>query len=150
MAESISAERALNPQGKRGSGQMAIRDDGMLMEANQHILKEPNWRLYYGKADASIEERVAYVQKFHDSRRAAVEMETGAFNIGTATREQLIDFAGNEYGARLDPKLTLAELRRAIGDMAAKEGALVAPQTNGAAGAPVLPQVAPPVGIKAK
>lgn len=93
---------------------LAIRDDGMLFPYHKGIQRLADFRPYRGDPDASLAERLAYLNGETAAIKAKVDIETGAFDIGTATKEQLADFALNEYGAQLDTRKALGILRAEV------------------------------------
>lgn len=128
---------------------LAIRDDGMLFPATPGVLRLPQYRPYHGNPKATLEQRLEYLRgQFAgaaDSRRMA--MEQGAFDIGTADKLGLAEFASMEYGVDLDLRKDIGILRAEVAALAsnaetqADDGATDA--INGpAAGAAAAPKPA--------
>lgn len=89
----------------------AIRDDGMLFPALDSVLRNPRYRPYHGDINASLEERMAYLQGKANANAAKEAAEKGVFNIATADKDELIDFMLDEYGFQLDARLTIEKMR---------------------------------------
>lgn len=98
-------------QQKRKPAGWAIRDDGMLYPAYDSVLRQPNYRPYHGDVNASLEDRMRYLQGFTDGRQAKVDAEQGVFNIATADKDALIDFMLDEYAHQLDGRKSVDKLR---------------------------------------
>lgn len=90
---------------------VAIRDDGMLYPAIDSVLRKPNYRPYHGDINASLEERMQYLQGFSNRNAALTAAEQGTFNIATADKDDLIDYVLNEFGKQLDGRKTIDKLR---------------------------------------
>jgi hypothetical protein len=101
---------ATKPRSTRNVG-LAIRDDGMLYPALDKVLRDPRYRPYHGDLNASLEERLRYLQGFTQRSQALEDAEKGAFNIATADKDTLIEFVLNEYGKQLDGRKTIEKLR---------------------------------------
>jgi hypothetical protein len=99
-----------------------IRDDGIIMPNTPLIAKKQNFRPYHGKLDASLEDRMAYLQGLSARRRvintAAAADEDQAFDIAKATKDELITFAQEQFGEILDPALHLNKLRADVARLA--------------------------------
>lgn len=89
----------------------AIRDDGMLYPAYDSVLRQQNYRPYHGDVNASLEQRLRYLQGFSEGTAAKEAAEKGVFNIATAEKEDLIDFMLDEYGHQLDSRKTIEKMR---------------------------------------
>lgn len=89
----------------------AIRDDGMLFPALDSVLRNPRYRPYHGDINASLEERMAYLEGRTNASAAKVAAEQGVFNIATADKDALIDFMLDEYAYQLDGRRTIDKLR---------------------------------------
>lgn len=98
-------------QPKRKPTGWAIRDDGMLYPAYDSVLRQQGYRPYHGDVNASLEDRMRYLQGFTEGRQAKVDAEQGVFNIATADKDALIDFMLDEYAHQLDGRLTIEKLR---------------------------------------
>lgn len=108
----MATQKAPPKDSNRARG-LAIRDDGMLYPATDNVLRQQNFRPYHGDPHAPLEERLAYLNgRFAPSAtKGQVDAELGAFNIATATKEELIEFIENEYGTRLDGRKPIDKLR---------------------------------------
>ena len=98
------------PQRPKAHG-WAIRDDGMLYPALDSILRKANFRPYHGDINASLEERMRYLQGFSQQNQAKIDAERGTFNIATADKDALVDFMLDEYGYQLDTRGPIEKMR---------------------------------------
>lgn len=102
-------------------------EDGMLYPNVPNIRKKATFIVYRGDAKASLDERMAYVKSMkggHTGRRGVVNTQE-AFDIGKASKEELIDFALTEYDAELKPNDPLMVLRKQVQALAEKFDAMV-------------------------
>ncbi len=99
---------------------LLIRDDGLLVANVPEVARMPQFRPYHGDPNASDADREAYLSGFAGTVKAKFDAEAGAFDIGTATKEALIDFALDEYGARLDGRKSVENLRVEVAALAEK------------------------------
>lgn len=104
----------------RGQTQLAIRDDGMLYPATPKILQKPQYRLYRGSLDATLEERMNWLrgETMADENDVTLQAELGIFDASKADKPALIEFALNEYGVRLDARKGVDTLRVEVIDLA--------------------------------
>jgi hypothetical protein len=116
-----------------------IRDDGMIVPNVPLIAKKQNFRPYHGDPGATIEERMRYLQGFSHKRRAVVMsaplVEDEPFDIAKATKEELIQFAMEEFSEPIDPEEHLNKVRTIVAKLAGVD--LVAAQRPSGDGAPV-------------
>jgi hypothetical protein len=117
---------------------LAIRDDGMLFPATDKVLRLHEFRPYHGDPNATLPQRLAYLRGQQASQATQISIETGAFDIGTASKEELAEFALTEYGVQLDTRRDIGLLRA---DVAALSGGGAAPQEPAQ---PVAPPQAEP------
>jgi len=101
-------------------------------------LPHPNYRPYTGSLKASEEERMKWIessgfkiQTVNDTsepaapaRRGVVLADVEPFDIGTATVNELIEFAQQEYNKTLSPAGGLKALRAQVGELARAAGAV--------------------------
>ena len=87
---------------KPENGVLCIRDDGMLVMANQKTQTHSmgTIRPYHGDPMASLEQRLLYLQGFNPTKGASVQaaVEQGKFDVETASRADLIEYAQDEFG----------------------------------------------------
>lgn len=93
----------------------------------------PDYRPFTGSVKASLDERLAWIASLggHASAapRAVSLANLPAFDLGTATVDELIEFAQEEYkekAAHLSKTLGLKALRKEVARMAEEAGAVVA------------------------
>lgn len=99
---------------------LLIRDDGMLFPNVPLIAKKKNFRPYHGNPNATLEERMAYLAG-RAGRRVMASMpfeDDEPFDISTADRNALIDFAEAEYGEIMDPELSTKEIKVRVARLA--------------------------------
>ena len=108
----------------------AIRDDGLLFPAYPKILMQSNYRPYHGDPKAPLEDRLAYLRGELKKGNYQVDLTPGQFDIGTATRGQLLDFAERNYAKILDASKDIDVLRKEVAELAASAGDM-APDPDG-------------------
>ncbi len=95
-------------------------EDGSLIPNTPHLRKvrSQKYRVYTGDIQASTEERMRYLNMGVGPRRARVVDSTAAgakedepFDVGTASKDDLVAFAAMEYGFTLDSKKPLKTLK---------------------------------------
>lgn len=110
-----SAQRAARAQDKRVPFVINV-DDGRLIPNTVRTRKHPKYRLYKGDVNATLDERMRYLAS------SGLVQEVGsvedAFDIGKATKEELIAFALMEFGKEMDPSMHLATMRSKVSQMA--------------------------------
>lgn len=98
------------------------RVDGRLMPNTPLLRKHKDYMPFTGSVRASIEERKLFLST--GSTRARVvnsapeDSESEPFDIGRATKEELVAFAFTEFGAALDPTIDIRTLRKQIQTLA--------------------------------
>ncbi len=99
-----------------------IRDDGVLFPNVPLIAKKQNFRPYHGPVDAPLEERMQYLKGLPARRRVintAVKADEDApFDIAKASKDDLIQFAEEQFGVTLDPALHLNRMRADVARLA--------------------------------
>lgn len=99
-----------------------IRDDGMLFPNVPLIGKKQNFRPYHGDVNASLEDRLRYLQGLQSKRRVinteVVADEEAPFDIAKATKDELIAFAQDQYGSTIDPALHMNKIRSMVANLA--------------------------------
>jgi hypothetical protein len=119
-------ERVASQRGKMRQNKAVpwlIRDDGTIFPNVPLIARKQNFRPYHGAIDAPIEERMKYLAGFGSRGRRQVVMsgpieELPPFDIAKATKEELIEFAMEEFSEPLDPELGVNEMRAAVAKLA--------------------------------
>jgi len=108
--EKLASARVANRQDKRTP--LLIRDDGMLYPNVPLVAKNPRYRPYYGPKDANLQQRMAWLNGTQSTQRRQVILEEPEpFNLGTATADEIVSFALEEFGAVLDADTPLKKLR---------------------------------------
>lgn len=103
-------------------------DDFRLMPNVPKIAALANYRPYPGKADDSVEVRKQFIERGnHSGPRGFVNSaaNTAPFDLGTASKDELVTFAMDEYGIALDPSKHLNRLRAEFTGLVASAGAKV-------------------------
>lgn len=88
--------------------------DGRLFPNVPNVRKNPDYRVYTGDVNASVEERMQYLRTGLGPRRAKVVMEAPkeeVFVLGSASKDDIIAFADMEYGYTLNPNDSVEVLR---------------------------------------
>lgn len=100
-------------------------DDGRLMPNTEALRKHPKYRVYGGPLDAPVSARMKWLAgalrqmpKVTNSKA-----ESDVFDVGTATADDLVVFAMENWGAVLDPTKDLRELRKAVMKLAEVDNA---------------------------
>jgi len=88
------------------------REDGRLMPNVPRIRELPEYIPYTGSVTASATERMRWLDQFNKPQMEA------PFDVGTATKDELIDFAATEYGRTLDRRKNVDTLRAEVMAMA--------------------------------
>lgn len=113
--------RARSAQGRQDSSHPFLihTGDGRLFPNVQRLReRDKNLVIYHGDAKASLAERMKYLNSGRRAVFSAPPVEAEPFNVGTATREELIDFAATEYGVKLDQRLGLPAMRGKVAQLA--------------------------------
>jgi hypothetical protein len=104
---------------------LLIRDDGVLFPNVPLVAKKANFRIYTGNPRATLEERKRYV-KMGGLRQVPelVNTDVPPFDVGNASKEDIILFARDEFGFELDAEKPLARLREDLIKLAKSMGAM--------------------------
>lgn len=113
------AEKALSTARARKRQKMdpplLVREDGVLCPNVPLIAKKPNFRPYHGptKPAPSREELIAYYQGASRGQKRAIVgfAPQEPFDLGKADADAIVNFAMEEFGAALDPRTPINELR---------------------------------------
>jgi len=122
--ERVAANRSKTRQNK--DVPWLIRDDGVIRPNVPLIARKPNFRPYHGALDATLEERMNYLAGLSQHKRRQVVMsqpleELPPLDLSTASKEELLEFAMEEFSEPIDPELSEAEVRVAIAKLAGIE-----------------------------
>lgn len=108
-------------------------EDGRLMPNTPRLRAHPQYRVYAGPKDADAAGRLRWLDG--QSRAGKTKIvnsmaESDTFDVGTASVDDLIVFAMDNYGLALDPDKPMKTLRKQVMEAAAK--AEKTPDTTGA------------------
>lgn len=104
-------------------------EDGRLLPNIPHIRKNPKFVIYSGDVKATLEERMLYLRSMGrapGARRVvntALDDDSKPFDVGTATKAEIIEFVLIEYGQDLDSKVDIRTLRKQVVDLASMRDA---------------------------
>lgn len=92
------------------------REDGALFPNVGRLRNNKNLLPYNGAPDASLDERMQFLRTGSARRvvNSAPQEAPPPFDVGTATADELIAFAFNEYGHQLNPKAPLHVLKNQV------------------------------------
>jgi hypothetical protein len=135
LEERASTSRARVRQDKRDPLLISMKD-GMLFPNVPNIRKNPDYIVYRGDPKASDAERMKYVDsmKGGGNGRRRVINTAEAFDIGTATATELVDFALVEYETELNPASPVITLRKQVEKLAKQHDAMVLASSTKAEG----------------
>ncbi len=89
------------------------RDNFRLMPNTPLIRRRPQYMPYDGQADDDLETRRSYVTGQGTRRPRVVNtVEPEVFDIGKASKDELVNFAMSEYGKMLDGTRDIRSLRK--------------------------------------
>lgn len=95
-------------------------ENGRLMPNTPRLRTHPMYRVYGGALDAPLAERMKWLAGMMRMPRKVVNTApVEVFDIGTATAEDLVIFALEEYGQVLEPQSPLKVLRTKVAALAA-------------------------------
>lgn len=92
-------------------------NNGRLMPNTPRLRAHPQYKVYSGDLQAALPERMRWLAgalKQATTKVVNSKAEADIFDIGTASKDELIVFAMDEFGQVLDPKKDLKALRKAI------------------------------------
>lgn len=94
-----------------------------LMPNTKRLREHKDYRVYGGKHDDSLEVRQRWLKGAGRMIQQVVDSTANAapFDVGTATAEDLVMFAYENYGKVLDAKLPPKKLREAVKELADAE-----------------------------
>jgi len=103
--------------------------DGRLMPNVPRIRKKADYAVYTGHPKATLEDRMRYLQSLGGTggarRRVVNSADDEPFDIGKATKQELVDFATSEYQANLDVKVDHRILRKQVQALAERFQAMI-------------------------
>lgn len=105
-------------------------NDGRLMPSVPALRNHKDYRLYTGPADASTAERLKWVEGTLKKGMPKVinsMAEADEFDVGKASKDDLIVFAMEQFGHALDPSVDIRTMRKKIVEMAEKAAAAAEP-----------------------
>lgn len=98
------------------------RNDGWLMPNTRYLRTDPNYIPYRGKVHASLAERMAYLKSGGTHRQVILPADDDAglppFDIGKATKDELVTFAAQEYSVTLSTGTDIRTLRKQVATLA--------------------------------
>lgn len=105
-------------------------EDGRLMPNVPRIRAKPNYVIYSGSPKDNLETRMLWLQSMGRRPGARRVVNTvldsdEAFDVGKATKEQLRDFAMQEYMVELNMGKDIKELRREVVSLAKQHQAMI-------------------------
>jgi hypothetical protein len=89
-------------------------DDARLMPNVPGIRKMKNYMPYHGNPGDDLPTRQAFLQGLSGKRRIVNSAPDEVFDVGTASVEELVAFAMDEFGAALDVTLPAKKLRAKV------------------------------------
>lgn len=93
------------------------REDGRLMPNNAMLRAHKNYVVYTGPLDADLPSRMRWLKGLVSHQGPKVVNSAAAadnFDVGKATKEEIVGFAMEQYGAALDPTKHIATLRKEV------------------------------------
>ncbi len=109
----VSDARAKHRQDKKTP--FLIRDDGMLYPNTPLMRRNQRFRPYYGDVKASLADRMRFLAGLAARREVVYNPEPEApFDIGTASVDDLLNFAVEQFGRVLDPSKPVKKLREEV------------------------------------
>lgn len=106
-------------------------NDGRLIANSLNVRANPDYRPYSGSLTASREERMAFVRSAIGGARTrlinSAPDEAPTFDLGKATKAELIAFAMDEFALPLDEKTDIRTLRNQVMAASEKANAVGAP-----------------------
>lgn len=89
-------------------------NDGRLLPNVPNIRKNPDYRVFTGDVNSSVEERMQYLRTGLGPKRTKVVTQAPkeeVFVLSTASKDDIIAFADMEYGYTLNPNEPVEVLR---------------------------------------
>lgn len=119
---SAANSRSKKKQDKKNPHVINIKD-GRLMPNTPGLRVHPNYRVYGGSSKDDLPTRMRWLEGM--SRQIGPRVvnsmaEQDAFDVGTATADDLVMFANEQWGMVLNPSEPLAVLRKRVMEAAEK------------------------------
>lgn len=98
-------------------------EDGRLMPNTPRLRVHPQYRVYAGPKDADAAGRLRWLEgqsRGGKTKLVNSKADEDTFDVGTATADEMVIFALENYGLKLDPKKPLKTLRKELMEAAAK------------------------------
>jgi hypothetical protein len=90
-------------------------NDGRLMPNNKVLREHPDYRVYTGDIKADQPARMRWLKGFANTPKVVNSAAAAdAFDVGKATKEDLVGFALDTFGAALDGDKHIATLRKEV------------------------------------
>lgn len=105
-------------------------EDFRLMPNTPRLRAHKQYRVYSGPLDASVAQRKRWLEGALKQlpKRVVNSAPEEVFDIGLATADDLVIFALENYGAKLDPEHSLKKLRTEVAKLAAAAESETEPQ----------------------
>ena len=127
QADALAARQA-SVKRQDGAAPLLINtEDGRLMPNAPNIRALQGYRVYHGDPKADLKTRMAYLRSDgHGKHNTPVVSadDVQPFDVSKASKEELIAFAMNEYGAALDVAADLRTMRKKVMELAEAAGSL--------------------------
>ena len=105
--------------------------DGRLLPNNKLLREHKDYRVYTGDIKADLPARMKWLKGFANTPKVINSAEAADnFDVGKATKEDLIGFALDTFGAALDPDKHIATLRKEVMALYEAWNAKVAGETS--------------------
>lgn len=103
-------------------------NDGRLMPNVPMLREHKDYRVYTGSIEASLADRMRWIKgEVRRVPKVTYTSPTDAFDVGKATKDDLIVFAMEELALALDPSMHIATMRSRVLEAANKLAAAAAP-----------------------
>lgn len=120
--DAISAARAAKSKQDPSTPFLIHRENGRLMPNTVLLRKHKDYRPYTGSVKASHEERMLFLRTGSSRPRMVnsvpEEAEAAPFDLGKATKDEIVAFAFTEFGAAFDPGTDIRTLRKQLAALA--------------------------------
>jgi len=90
--------------------------DGRLMPNTPRLRTHKDYRVYTGDINATLPDRMRWLTgtKRQPIRVVNTQEATNEFDLGSASKEDIVTFAFEEYGAVLEPTQDIRKLRKEV------------------------------------
>jgi len=125
QADAMATRHASTKRQDTSSPLLINTKDGRLMPNVPNIRLLQEYRPYHGDPKADITTRMAYLRSGgHGRTVTAASVDDHPFDVSKATKDELVAFAMNEFGAALDPTADIRSLRKRVAELADAAGSL--------------------------